>query len=93
MGIDLATWHPGLILALVSVLAVFTTALVITTATVWLVQWRKAKTVEELRRFVQELTDQGYTVDEIERLAGAFFDQSPAQGVSAKRPQIPARSA
>ena len=84
MGLDFAAWHPGLVFALVAVVGAFSTAILITTLSVGLVQWRKAKSLKEMREFAEELINQGYTIEEIERLSAAFFDQRPGQGYNAK---------
>jgi len=84
MGIDLTSWHPGLVLALVSVLCAFSTAILITSISVGLVQWRKVRTLRDMRDFVEQLIDQGYSVEEVERLANTFFEQKPGRGIATK---------
>jgi hypothetical protein len=91
VGIDFSAWHPGLILALVAVIGAFTTAIAITTLSVGLVQWRKARSLRDMRDFVEELIGQGYTIEEIERLSHTFFEQRPGQGFVAKTLKAPAR--
>lgn len=68
----ISTWPPGLVFALISLVSVCATGLLISTLSVGLVQWRKVRTTRELRDFVQQLIDQGYTIDEIERLTATF---------------------
>ncbi len=84
MTYDLSAWHPGLVLALIAVLCVFTTAILISTLSVGLVQWRKVCAIKEMRGFVRDLTDQGYTAQEIEQLAVQFFEQHPKQSWQAR---------
>ncbi len=91
MGVDFTTWHPGLILAMIAVIGAFSTAILITTLSVGLVQWRKARSLREMREFVEQLISQGYTTEEIERLSIAFFEQRPGQGYVAKNLKSPAR--
>lgn len=68
----LSTWEPGLLFALMAVVSLCATGILISTLSVGLVQWRKVRTQRELRDFVQQLIDQGYTIEEIERLTAAF---------------------
>jgi hypothetical protein len=91
MGVDFTGWHPGLILAMIAVVGAFSTAILVTTMSVGLVQWRKAKSLREMREFVEQLINQRYTIEEIERLSAAFFDQKPRQGYTAKNLKAPAR--
>lgn len=84
MGLDFSAWHPGLILAMIAVIGAFSTAILITTLSVGLVQWRKARSLREMREFVDGLINQGYTIEEIERLSTSFFDKRPGQGYVAK---------
>ncbi len=91
MGIDFSTWQPGLVLALVSVVGAFTSAILITTLSVGFVQWRKVRSLREMREFVEALIDHGYTTEEIERLSTSFFDRRPGKGITAKQLKSPAR--
>lgn len=83
----LSTWDPGLVFVLFIILSTCATGIAISVASVGLVQWRKVRTQRELRDFVQQLIDQGYTIDEIERLTAAF------NGATAENPRVksPAR--
>lgn len=90
MGIDLSVWEPGLVFGLIVVLGLLATGLLISALSVGLVQWRKVRTLNDMREFVQQLIDQGYSIEEIERLAGTFFESRPGQGVDVKRFKSPA---
>ncbi|MCA9072367.1 MAG: hypothetical protein KDA84_25755 [Planctomycetaceae bacterium] len=68
----LSTWDPGLLFALMALVTLCTTGILISSISVGLVQWRKFRTQRELRDFVQQLIDQGYTIEEIERLTATF---------------------
>ena len=91
MDFDLSNWHPGLILALIAVVGAFSTAILITTFSVGLVQWRKIRSVKEMREFVETLIAQGYTTDEIERLSDAAFRRRPGQEAIAPTLKMHAR--
>ena len=91
MGMDLGSWHPGLVLALIVVVGAFSTGILITGLSVGLVQWRKSRSLKEMREFVEELINQGYSIEEIERLSTAFFEQRPGQGHVARNLKAPVR--
>ena len=91
MGIDFAAWNPGLVLALIAVVSAFATGILISTVSVGLVQWRKVRTLKDMREFVQQLIDQGYTVEEVERLSSTFFENRPGHGVNVKALKAPVR--
>lgn len=91
MDFDLSTWHPGLILGLIAVVGAFSTAILITACSVGLVQWRKVRSIREMREFVDALIAQGYTTDEIERLSNAVFRGRTGQGATAPPLKIHAR--
>ncbi len=66
----------GNLIPLVSIVGGFITAILIPTFIVGMVQWGKVRTQREWCEFVDRLINQGYTIEEIERLM-ATFPQKP----------------
>ena len=84
MSYDLSAWHPGLVLGLIAVLSVFTTAILISTLSVGLVQWRKSLRDQGDARFRPRPDQPGIHRPGNRATRRQLFEQAPKPGWQAK---------